>query len=112
MEQGEMFDEGQRLRDQGIKKAAQHAEDEILDWNIKAIDFLFQFAKTHREFPFSGEMVRNASRDAVPRPPHLRAWGAVMVRGLKAGWIKQVGYVKVINPKAHRANAALWESLL
>ncbi len=112
VEQANIFDEGKELRDKGIKQAAQHAEDEYENWHEKASQFLFNYARTHKEFPFSGEMVRNASRDKVPRPPSLRAWGSVMVYGLKVGWIKQVGYVKVVNPKAHRANAALWESCI
>ena len=102
--------EGMARRDKGMAKALTHAEDVEEDWGEKALKFLHQYAKTHREF--SGEAVRAASRDKVLRPPSLRAWGAIMVKAAKHGWIKQVGYTKVLNPRAHRANAAVWRSCL
>ncbi len=57
-------------------------------------------------------MVRLEAKGIVPEPPSLRAWGAVLLSAAKRGWIRQVGYVHVDNPKAHKANAALWESCL
>ena len=112
MEQSEFdyFKEGIRKRDEGMARALAHAEDVEEDWSKKALRFVYQYAKTHDEF--TGEMIRNASSDLVPRPPHLRSWGAIIVKAVKAGWIRQIGFTHVINPKAHRANAALWRSQL
>ncbi len=104
-------DEGCRRRDKGIRKAVQHAQEVCGDdWQVKALDFLYLYARNHHRF--SGEMVRQESKGFVPEPPHARAWGAVMLGGVKRGWIRQIDYIKVVNPKAHRANAALWESVL
>jgi len=102
--------EGMARRDKGMAKALTHAEDVEEDWGEKALKFLHQYAKTHREF--SGEAVRAASRDKVLRPPSLRAWGAIMVGGLKAGWIRQISFTKVKTPTSHMANAAWWESCI
>ena len=32
-----------------------------------------------------------------------------MVTAAKRGYIEKVGYIQIENPKAHRANAALWK---
>ena len=80
------------------------------DWRREALKFLYQYAKTHREF--SGEMVRNASWDKVKQNPFRRAWGSIMVAGKKRDWIRQVGYVNVINPRCQKGVAACWRSEL
>lgn len=98
------------LRDRGIKRALHHAEDVHDEWGAKALDFLYLYSKNHLKF--SGEMVRLESKGIVPDPPSLRAWGAVLLHGARKGWIKRIGYIQVENPKAHRANASLWESLI
>ncbi len=103
-------DEGSRRRDKGILKAAQHAEEIYDQWQMKALAFLETYAMNHHRF--SGEMVRLEARGIVPEPPSLRAWGGILMGASKRGWIKQVGYVRVENPRAHKANAALWESCL
>jgi hypothetical protein len=101
---------GMDLRNRGIKRAVEHAEDIHDEWQAKALDFLYIYAKKHDKF--SGEMVRQEAKGVVSDPPSLRAWGAILLQGARRGWISQVGYVQVNNPKAHRANAALWESNL
>jgi len=99
---------GELLRDRGIKKALDHVEEVHNDWQRIALDFLYLYARDHHRF--SGEMVRMEAKGIVPEPPSLRAWGGILMGASKRGWIKQVGYVQVDNPKAHKANAALWES--
>jgi hypothetical protein len=101
---------GEVLRDKGIKKALDHAEEIHDQWQVKALDFLYLYALKHDRF--SGEMVRIESKGIVPDPPSLRTWGSILLTGAKRGWIKQVGYIHVDNPKAHKANAAFWESML
>jgi len=102
---------GADLRNRGMKRALQHAEELEEGWNVKALDFLYVYAKKNPG-RFSGEMVRLEAKGIVPDPPSLRTWGAVLLQGSRRGWIKQVGYTKVTNPAAHQANAALWESLI
>jgi hypothetical protein len=103
---------GITLRDKGIRKAAQHAEDLHEGWQTKALDWLYCYAYKRADNPFTGEMVREAARGIVPEPPSLRAWGSVLLSAARRGWIRQVGWAKVSNPKAHRTPAALWKSCL
>lgn len=103
-------DSGRARRDLGISRALQHAEKVEPGWQDRALAFLLDYAETHETF--SGESVRQASRGIVPEPPHLRAWGSVIMAGARRGWIRKIGYVQVTNPAAHQANAALWRSVI
>ena len=109
-EKPKLLSSGEALRDKGIQKAIQHAEEIHDQWSKAALDFLYLYALNHRRF--SGEMVRQEAKGIVSDPPSLRAWGAILLQGTRRGWIKQIGYIHVDNPKAHKANAALWESCL
>jgi Holliday junction resolvasome RuvABC ATP-dependent DNA helicase subunit len=101
---------GRILRDRGMKRAIEHTEQIHRSWQKVALDFLFVYAQGHNQF--SAEKVREMAQGFVPTPISLRCWGAVFISGAKRGWIRQVGYIKVSNPSAHMANAALWESLI
>ncbi len=108
---------GAVLRDRGIKKALDHAESLHICWQAKALDFLYLYARDHHRF--SGEMVRLEAKGTVPDSPSARAWGSILLTGARKGWIRQAcdrdgepKTVKVDNPRAHKANAALWESCL
>jgi hypothetical protein len=101
---------GEILRDKGIARAVKHADKVNDGWQKKALDYLYLYIVSHDRF--SGEMVRQEAKGIVPEPPSLRAWGAILLQGSRRGWIRQVGFVHVQNEKAHRANAALWESLI
>ncbi len=104
--------DGARRRDKGIKQSVDHAEDVHIGWSKKALDFLEAYAKAHHRF--SCEMVRIEAKGKVPEPPSLRSWGSIMVLGSRKPrkWITQIDFTHVTNPKAHMANAAVWESLI
>ena len=99
---------GNDLRDKGINQAVEHADRVSLNWSERAYRLTEDYAKRH--FLFSGEQVRLASKGMIDEPPHLRAWGAIMLKAAKNGLIKRVGYIQVENIAAHRATATLWES--
>jgi hypothetical protein len=101
---------GELLRDRGIKKALDHAEQIHNDWQTRALDFLYLYARDHDRF--SGEMVRMEAKGIVPDAPSARTWGAVMLNGARKGWIRRVGIIHVTNPKAHSCFASEWESLI
>ena len=98
---------GQYFRDKGISKAIQHADDCIFNWSAQAYSFLLSYIRFNDKF--MGEDLRAASAGIVPQPPSNRAWGGVIRRAAMSGLIKNAGYKKVKNPKAHCANAAVWE---
>lgn len=104
------FKSGEELRDEGIQKAIDNANEASPSWSEMAFKFLQGFAARNKEF--MAEQVREASLEQIPIPPSKRAWGAVIVRAAKCGLITRKGYRKVKNKKAHCTPATLWESNL
>lgn len=102
---------GPQLRDIGIKTAVEHADAVYEKWSEAAYAVLLKYiARYGSGKQFMGEQVRiYADVMGLPQPLSLRAWGGVMQRAFKEGLIKQVGTAKVLNAKAHCANAAMWE---
>ena len=108
-EQLTIFDTGTELRDQGMKKAVDHADAVIDNWSETAYRFLLMFLQ-HRSM-FMTEEVREASAKIIPEPPSLRAWGSVIVRAAKSGHIQRAGYKNVKNAKAHSTPATVWKRI-
>lgn len=106
-----MPSQAQIERDNGIARAADHADRVSPTWTDRAAALLVQYTLT---LPvgecITSEGVREyAELQGLPPPPDLRTWGAVMVRAAKAGHIKRVGYVNAKNPKVHCTVVSLWE---
>lgn len=100
---------GIQLRDSGINTALGHANDVIENWADRAMQYLIAFLQTHPG-KFMAEQVRQFAIDGgLPKPPNNRAWGGIFQSASRSKLIKQVGYARVKNPRAHCANAALWE---
>lgn len=97
---------GKKLRDEGIKKSYDNAENKNNEWGKFAYLFLLEYIKTNKEF--MAEDVRVASEGIVSEPPSKRAWGAIFVLAKKNKIIKSIGFCSVKNPKAHRTPATLW----
>jgi hypothetical protein len=100
---------GQQLRDIGIKKSFDSANDKYENWGEMAYDFLLHFLRTNQAF--LTEDVRIASTDIVPDPPSKRAWGAVILKAKREGLVRRIGFRNVKNPKAHCTPAALWKKV-
>lgn len=107
--QTELFT-GRQRKEAGIKKAEDNAGKE---WNEMA-DLLLDkwlngFLPEVEASQFMAEAFRNfAYICGLPKPPHERAFGSVMLRAARAGKIVKVGYGQVKNPKANAATATVW----
>jgi len=102
-------DKGIKLRNKGIQKAINHADEIIPNWSDSAFNYLKKYIKSHKQF--MAEDVRIASRKFIPEPPSARAWGGVIIRANKLGLIKHIGYKNVSNEKAHRTPASVWKTI-
>jgi len=101
-----MINNGTKLRDKGIKKALDNANNTHDKWSNKAYDFLLKYIKYQNQF--MTEDVRVASEKAIPKPPSNRAWGSVILKAAKSGLINRVGFANVKNAKAHKTPASVW----
>lgn len=102
---------GSSLRDAGIKQAADHADAEIPDWQLQARRMVDRFLMQQGDVPFQAEYLRTwAHERGLPKPPSLRAWGAVIIWAKKRQLIEFVRHESVSNPKAHRAFASVWKA--
>jgi hypothetical protein len=118
-EQGDMFppplgsDEsnalGRELRDEGIVRAEAGAEHFLESWSDRAFGFAVLWIAA-RSTPFQSSELRLAAAAAIPAPPNLRAWGAVMGRLARAELITLVGFEPHLDPKSHRTPASVWTS--
>lgn len=107
-----LISEGEKLRDRGMKRALDHAEDVHDCWGQKAYNLLVCWLRNKgsgRQFKAEDFRIHCELTDAIDRPPSDRAYGAVVIRAAKAGLIKKIGYATVVNPKAHRTPCTLWE---
>jgi len=101
---------GEDFKQEGIERSKNNADaSHNGNWSQIAFDYLIKYIRNPKVKTFMTEDVRLASGDTVPEPPSLRAWGSVIVRANKEGFISAVGYDKVSNPKAHNAFARVWK---
>ena len=99
---------GDMLRDDGIRRAAEHADLCIPSWTDRAL----RFVRDYPESVFRTEQVRAWAHDAgLPLPPSARAWGSVIVMAKKLGLIKFLRHENVSNPKAHSTPASVWQKI-
>lgn len=91
-----------------MQRALDSANEKVPSWSDRAFAFLLEFITRNDEF--LAEDVRNEAKGIVPDPPSKRAWGGVIVRAKKEGYIVSIGFKQVSNPKAHRTPATLWKT--
>ncbi len=95
-------------RDEGIKKAVDHADRVDDDWSDRAYGLLLKFMETHVG-PFMAEEFRSyCAMVDFTLPPSARAFGGVIRRASHEGIIEKVGHGQVKNIKAHRCFATIW----
>jgi hypothetical protein len=84
--------QAKRRRDSGMQRAAEHAEAVIDGWQEKASEQLRIYVASRLGAPFLAEDFVSWSRYRVPAPPDGRAFGAVLKRAARSGWITKQGY--------------------
>lgn len=87
-----------QLRDEGMARAIDNAQDGCFDWPDRAYAFLVAYAKTHRHF--SAFHVTEAAIESTTFPAAKgQAWGGIYRKALADGLIAEDGYDK--HPKRH-----------
>lgn len=102
--------EAQRLADEGMQRAVDHADAVEEGWSERAYQLLERFAQTNFEFMTEDCRQWAHEQEGLPKPPDPRAWGAVTVRGIQSRLIIRVGYRKTRIPPAHSTPRPIWRS--
>jgi hypothetical protein len=90
---------GRELRDEGMARAVEHADAIYPEWSDVALSLLRTWCAS-----------RIGQQKMLPVPPDKRAWGAVMLRAAKAGYIEKVGYGACQAPNVHRSICTMWRA--
>jgi hypothetical protein len=108
----DLIAEGERLKEEGLQRALDHAERVVPEWKERCwslfLEWLDRMPTGHR-FLLEEFRLNVEAQNKIERPPSNRAYGFLSVKAAKAKLIFQCGTGKVLNPLAHKANAARWE---
>lgn len=87
-------------RDQGVERAAGHANRVESEWTGQALGMLTAFAAQHGK-PFLIEEARAyAEAHGLPDPPDARSWGAVARRAAAKNRIRKTGFAPAASSNA------------
>lgn len=105
--------EGRALRDEGMKRVADHSDEAFAGWQDRTYQIFIDFARGRAEIglpEFMTETCRAHARTyrLIEEPPDLRAWGAVAARARRNGFISAVRYAPQNDPKSHRSPKPVW----
>ncbi len=109
----DLFDDlGQILRDAGMKKSIDHANQLYPMWESRAYSLTKRFIGYVGEIDFTAEDIREyAERLNCPHPPDRRAWGHIVKRAVKDGLITKVGYRAHRDPSRHCGISTVWRKV-
>jgi len=97
---------GQALKERGMQQAESHANQVHLSWSEQAERFLKNWIRP--ETPFTIEQAVEASEMVIPQPPTNKAWGGVIVRLKRQGFVKALGIVKAKKASSHTGYITQW----
>lgn len=100
------------LAQEGAKKALDHANRELTDWQILALGYTREYARAHSQFT-CGELRDYAATLGMPQAPDERAWGALLPIAEKQAIVRRSTYtVPTKRKKSHGRRELVWISLL
>lgn len=97
------------LKDDGLFRAVNNADNTIDKWSESAYAMFLDYLLMNSNIEFLAEDARVwCEQRGLATPPNKRAWGGIITKANNEGIIKFCGYGKTSNPQAHRAIAAIW----
>lgn len=98
---------GERLAQDGMDRAADHADKVKAEWTDLAFKAFCQYARQTIE-PFQTIDVRRWAT-WIPEPPDKRAWGKIPRMAMKQGVVRQIGFKSTKSATGHNSPASVWE---
>ncbi len=108
------FEQAKKNRDLGIERAVDHADRESPGWRERATEACLNWiADQQKGRRFLVEEIREYLYQSkqIEKAPSDRAWGAIALKILKSGLVKKIGTGQVLNPRAHRCFASMYEKI-
>ena len=106
------IDRGEQKKLRGIKRAVDHANIKNagtwLEQAYQSAKLFLASKKVGYTFMVEDIRVWTEVNNLVPQPPDRRAWGGMVSRLVKEGFIARVGFGTVKNEIAHKAVATVW----
>lgn len=93
----------QKRQSAALKRVSRNAERTTPGWNDDALEQVRQYALDHKEFTAEAMRTGKTAHDG-------RAWGPVMKRAAKEGYIISIGAEKVAS--SNLSYKTLWKSLV
>lgn len=103
------LDFSRALRDDGISRALAHANHDTKGWADHAYSYVEMLARRNVEF-LSDDVRVAAEAAGLPPAPDPRAWGGVILRAVRAGLIKRVGWANSTRPECHARPGSVWKA--
>lgn len=101
------IDFARAARDEGIKRAEDHANSDVSGWSDLALEFIKLFVQQHKEVTFTGLDIRLASiKYGLIQPENSKAWGGPINRAVRRGILKRAGTTQ--DPNRHCNPVPLW----
>lgn len=103
------LDLGAQYRDEGMRRAEDHANRSTEGWSTLAFVMLEAYAREQRFFT-SEQFIAYAFSRALPQPPDKRAFGSIIRRAVNARLIEFKTVEASASPSRHKGHATLWRS--
>lgn len=100
---------GRELAEEGMKRAAEHAERVLPGWEERALEYFRLYATLHPSF-MTEDVRAYADEKGFEQPPAVGAWGPVVKRAKKEGYVVSRGKAEAKSPGQHGKWMALWVS--
>lgn len=98
-------------RDDGIRRAVEHADRIEPDWAERAFAWIERWALTHPGESATTKRLRYmAVEDGLPRPPTNFAWGGPILRAARAGVLVRAGATMDGDATMHVKLVPVWRS--
>ena len=98
--------------EQGIERAARHADDDAPGWGDRALVALSAYMQTHPDQSFIAPHVRAwALLHGLDAPEDPHAWGGVFRRAARAKLIRRIGYEQYGDSTTNTQPVTVWKAV-
>lgn len=96
-------------RDEGMKRAEDHANSDVAGWSDLALKFIELYVQRRKGATFTGLEIRLASIEyGLVQPENPKAWGGPIHRAVRRGLIVRAGTAQ--DPNRHCNPVPLWRA--